>query len=303
MYGAEFDVSTIHSSIKNIIEVNPNCPIVIKSTLPVGFTKKLRKIYSKENIFFSPEFLREGKSISDNLRPSRIIIGGNTQEAKIFGELLKSVVIKEFDVKVIYMESTEAEAVKLFANSYLAMRVAYFNELDSYCEHNNLSTRNIIEGVGYDPRIGNYYNNPSFGYGGYCLPKDSQQLLKNFENVPNKIVKAIVDSNSTRKSFIANQIMKRSPRIVGVYRLIMKDGSDNFRESAIQSIMKNLMDKGIEIIIFEPNYNKDFFNGAMICNDINKFIENSDLIIANRLSEELTKFRKKVYTRDIFQEN
>lgn len=297
----EFDTSTVDEVIGDIIKNNNSCTIFIKSTIPVGFTEKMRLKYKKNDIYFSPEFLREGNSVYDNQYPSRIIVGGKTQAAKEFAGLLLKVSKKKCVVEL--MSSSEAEAVKLFANTYLAMRIAFFNELDSYCEVNNLKTKKVISGIGHDPRIGNYYNNPSFGYGGYCLPKDTQQLLKNYELVPNNIIRAIVDANSTRKDFIANQIIKKKPKIVGIFRLIMKTGSDNFRDSAIQGVMKRINAKGIKMIIYEPNLEKKSFFGSKLIKDFDEFTQKSDIIIANRNSRLLNKVKQKVYSRDLFKEN
>ncbi len=300
----EFDTTNVENVIRDIIETNNQIPIFIKSTVPVGFTNKMREKYNSQNIYFSPEFLREGNALLDNLMPSRIIVGGNTQEAKNFAKLLLNCVEKNKNqVPVTYMESSEAEAVKLFSNSFLAMRVSFFNELDTYCESNDLDTKNVIEGVGLDSRIGNYYNNPSFGYGGYCLPKDTQQLLNNYKKVPNKIIQAIVDANTTRKDFIASQIINRNPRVVGVFRLTMKENSDNFRDSAVQGIMKRIKAKGIEVIIYEPSLDTDEFYRSKVINNLQEFVKKSDLIIANRNSNELNFVRDKVYTRDLFHEN
>lgn len=300
-----FDVSIVESIIKNINLSGNNCPIIIKSTVPVGFTETCRVKFSKNNIYFSPEFLREGRAVYDNTYPSRIIVGGTNEEAKLFGKLLLDITNKKLSNKIplLFMESSEAEAVKLFSNTFLAMRIAYFNELDSFCEINRLDTKKIIEGVGHDNRIGNYYNNPSFGYGGYCLPKDTQQLLKNYNNVPNNIIRAIVDANKTRKDFIAEQIIKKKPKVVGIFRLIMKEGSDNFRDSSIQGIIKRIKAKGIEIAIYEPKLKEKLFFGSKVISELETFFNISDLIIANRNSSELDSVREKLYTRDIFQEN
>ena len=300
----EFDTSTVKSSIRDAIKINPDCPIIIKSTIPVGFTKDARKKFNKDNIIFSPEFLREGKALEDNISPSRIIVGDISQEATNFAELLKQIAeSKPKNVQVDFMESSEAEAVKLFSNTYLAMRIAYFNELDSYCEINNLKTSKVINGIGSDPRIGNYYNNPSFGYGGYCLPKDTQQLLKNYEKVPSKLIQAIVDANTTRKDFIADQILKKTSGIVGIHRLIMKKSSDNFRESAVQGVMKRIKSKGIKVIIYEPKIQDKVFFGSEVYLDLDEFKKNSDLIVTNRHSSELDDVLNKVYARDIFKIN
>ncbi len=301
----EFDTSSVENTISEVVKINKSIPIFIKSTVPVGFTIGLRKKFNKDNIFFSPEFLREGFALYDNLNPSRIIVGGYTDEAKNFAQLLlDNVDRKNKNVSVILMESSEAESVKLFSNTYLAMRIAFYNELDSYCEINKLQSNNVIKGIGLDQRIGNYYNNPSFGYGGYCLPKDTQQLLKNYEKVPNNIISAIVEANKTRKDFIANQIIKKNPKMVGIYRLVMKHGSDNYRESAIQGVMKRVKAKGIPVIVYEPTLNDEkMFFGSKVYKELNKFFEDSDIIIANRYSEELKPVDFKVYTRDIFQEN
>ena len=299
---SKFDTSTVEKVIKDVLKIKSHASIFIKSTIPVGFTEKMRKKSKKKNIYFSPEFLREGKALYDNMYPSRIIIGGNDKEAKKFGKLLlQCCKLSAKKVPVMYMNSSEAEGVKLFANTYLAMRIAFFNELDSYCELNKISTKNVITGIGHDERIGTLYNNPSFGYGGYCLPKDTQQLLKNYEKVPNKIIQAIVDANTTRKDFISSQILKRKPKIVGIFRLVMKEGSDNFRDSAVQGIMKRIKAKGIKCIIFEPYLDKDeLFFGSEVVSDIDHFMNASDLIVANRYSTKLDSVLKKVYTRDIF---
>ena len=300
----EFDTATVRSSIKDAIKINPDCPIIIKSTIPVGFTNDVKKFFNKDNIIFSPEFLREGRALEDNISPSRIIVGDTSQDATNFAELLKQIVAnKSKNVQIDFMKSSEAEAVKLFSNTYLAMRIAYFNELDSYCEINNLNTSKVINGTGSDPRIGNYYNNPSFGYGGYCLPKDTQQLLKNYEKVPSKLIQAIVDANTTRKDFIADQILKKTSGIVGIYRLVMKEGSDNIRESAVQGVMKRIKSKGIKVIIYEPKIKDNLFFGSEVFKDLNKFKSSSDLIVANRYSKELEDVLYKVYSRDIFEIN
>jgi len=297
-----FDTSSVDTVVEDALRLNKEALVIIKSTIPVGHTKLLQEKFGTTRVVFSPEFLREGQALKDNLYPSRIIVGGQCEASENFGRLLAQGAVKK-DIETLFIRSTEAEAIKLFANTYLAMRVSFFNELDSYALAHDLDTKNIINGVCLDERIGGGYNNPSFGYGGYCLPKDTKQLLANYDQVPQTLIQAIVSSNTTRKDFIANEIIKMNPKIVGFYRLTMKEGSDNFRSSAIQGVMKRIKAKGIKVVVYEPSFGEDDFFGSKILNDVNEFILKSDIIVANRMSDELRYVQQKIFTRDIFGEN